>query len=82
VVQLHPQALGTHFSRILRHELVTVGQDPRSRWVCNIKIDLSETVFKDMNWIQVAYHRVQWLAVDYVIMGFWVQYTTGNFLTI
>jgi hypothetical protein len=25
VTQLYPQALGTHFSRLLRHELVTVG---------------------------------------------------------
>jgi hypothetical protein len=29
----------------------------------NIKVDLKDTRFKDMDWIQVAYDRAQWRAL-------------------
>jgi hypothetical protein len=33
---------------------------PRSRWECNIKMDLREIGIDGANWIQLAQDRVQW----------------------
>jgi hypothetical protein len=38
----------------------TLGK-PRHRWIQNIKIYLTETGFRDVNWIHVAYNREWWL---------------------
>jgi hypothetical protein len=35
----------------------------RRRWVDNIKIDLRETVWDGMDWIDLAQDRDQWMAL-------------------
>jgi hypothetical protein len=42
---------------------------PKSWWVDNIKMDLSEIKWGDMNWIDVAQVRGQWRAVEGVIVN-------------
>jgi hypothetical protein len=36
---------------------------PRSRWVDNIKMDLRETGWDGMDWIDLAQNRDQWRAL-------------------
>jgi hypothetical protein len=54
---------------------------PRSRWEDNIKIDLRETGFEDVDWIHWAQDRDRWWALVNTVMNLRVLYNAGNFLT-
>jgi hypothetical protein len=43
---------------------------PRSRWVDNIKMDLREIGWSDMDWIDLAQDRDQWRILVNTIMNF------------
>jgi hypothetical protein len=42
---------------------------PRRRWVDNIKMDLRETVWDGMDWIDLAQDRDQWRALVNTVMN-------------
>jgi hypothetical protein len=46
---------------------------PRHRWVDNIKMDLREIGWYDMDWINLAQDRDQWRALVNAVMNFQVQ---------
>jgi hypothetical protein len=51
---------------------------PRRRWVVNIKIDLRETGWDGMDWIDLAQDRDQWRTTANTVMNFRVAHrTTG-----
>jgi len=43
---------------------------PKRRWEDNIKIDLQEVGFGDMNWIELVQDRDRWQALEYAVMNF------------
>jgi hypothetical protein len=43
---------------------------PRSKWVDNIKMDLSEIGWDGMDWIYLAQDRDQWKALVNTVMNF------------
>jgi hypothetical protein len=43
---------------------------PRRRWEDNIKMDLREIVFGDVDWIHLAQDRDRWRALVNTIMNF------------
>jgi hypothetical protein len=45
---------------------------PRCRWVANIKMDLREIGWDDMNWINLPQDGDQWRAFVNTVMNFWV----------
>jgi hypothetical protein len=45
---------------------------PRCRWVDNIKMDLRETGWGGMEWIDLAQDRDQWRALVNTVMNLWV----------
>jgi hypothetical protein len=45
---------------------------PRRRWMDNIKTDLREIEWGDMNWIDLALDRDQWRALVNKVMNFGV----------
>jgi hypothetical protein len=45
---------------------------PRRKWVDNIKIDLRETGWHGMDWIDLALDRDQWRALVDTVMNLWV----------
>jgi hypothetical protein len=45
---------------------------PRCRWEDNIKMDLREIVFGDMDWIHWAQNRDRWRALVNTVMNLWV----------
>jgi hypothetical protein len=42
---------------------------PRRRWVDNVRIDLRETGWDGMDWIDLAQDRDQWMALMNTIMN-------------
>jgi hypothetical protein len=42
---------------------------PRRRWVDNVKMDLTETGYGCMDWIDLAQDRNQWRAVVNTVMN-------------
>jgi hypothetical protein len=42
---------------------------PRSRWVDNIKMDLRDIGWVDMDWIDLAQERDQWRALVKTVMN-------------
>jgi hypothetical protein len=42
---------------------------PRRRWVDNIKIDLRDTGWNGMDWIDLAQDRDQWMALVNAVMN-------------
>jgi hypothetical protein len=42
------------------------------RWEDSIKIDLTETICENMDWIQVAWSTVHWQAFLNMVMNLWV----------
>jgi hypothetical protein len=54
---------------------------PRRRWVDNIKMDLREIGWGDMDWIDLAQDRDQWRALVNTVMNLLVPYNTGRFLS-
>jgi hypothetical protein len=45
---------------------------PRRRWEDNIKMDLRETGFGDVDWFRWAQDRYRWLALVNTVMNLWV----------
>jgi hypothetical protein len=45
---------------------------PRCRWVDNIKIDVRETEWDGMDWIDLAKDRDQWRSLVNTVMNLWV----------
>jgi hypothetical protein len=45
---------------------------PGCRWVVNIKMDLRETRWGGMDWIDLAQDRNQWRALVNTVMKFWI----------
>jgi hypothetical protein len=45
---------------------------PRHRWVDNIKMDLRETGWDGMDWIDLAQERDRWRALVNTVMNLWV----------
>jgi hypothetical protein len=43
----------------------------RCRWEDGIRMDLRETGWKDIEWVQLAQNRVQWQAVVNAVMKLW-----------
>jgi hypothetical protein len=50
------------------------------RWDDNIRIDLSKIRWEDVDWINLAQDRDQWLAVMNMVMNLRVRKKAGNFL--
>jgi hypothetical protein len=44
----------------------------RCRWVDNIKMDLIETGWNGMDWIDMAQDRGQWRALVNTVLNLWV----------
>jgi hypothetical protein len=42
---------------------------PRRRWVDNIKVDLREIGWDDMDWMDLAQYRDQWRALVNTVMN-------------
>jgi hypothetical protein len=45
---------------------------PRCRWVDNVKIDLRETRWDGMNWIDLAQDRDQWMVLVSTVKNLWI----------
>jgi hypothetical protein len=58
----------------------TLGR-PRYRWEDNIKMDLREIGFRDVDWIHLAWDRDMWRALVNTVMNLLVPKKEGNFLT-
>jgi hypothetical protein len=54
---------------------------PRRRCVNNIKIDLRDIVWDDMDWIDLAQDRDQWKVLVNTIMNLRVSQSAGKFLS-
>jgi hypothetical protein len=54
---------------------------PRCRWEDNVKMDLQEVGWLDMDWIDLAQDRDRWRALVNAAMNVRVPYNAGNFLT-
>jgi hypothetical protein len=54
---------------------------PRSTWVDNIKMDLRETGWDGMDWIELAQNRDQWRALVNTVMNFRIPKNAGKFLS-
>jgi hypothetical protein len=54
---------------------------PRRRWEDNIKIDLRETGWRVMDWIDLAQDREHWRALVYTVMNVRVPLNVGKFLS-
>jgi hypothetical protein len=54
---------------------------PRRRWVDNIKMDLREMGWNDVDWIDMAQDRDQWRALVNTVMKIRVPYNAGKFLS-
>jgi hypothetical protein len=54
---------------------------PRRRWVNNIKINLREIGWDDMDWIDLAQNRDQWRSLVDTVMNLQVPLNAGKFLS-
>jgi hypothetical protein len=54
---------------------------PRRRWVDNIKVDLRDIGWDDMNWIAMAQDRDQWRALVNTVLNLRVPLNAGKFLS-
>jgi hypothetical protein len=54
---------------------------PRRRWVGNIKIDLREIGWNDMEWINLVQDMDQWRVLVNMVMNFQVPQNAGKFLS-
>jgi hypothetical protein len=54
---------------------------PRRRWEDNIKMDLRETGWGGMDWIDLAHYRDQWKALVNAVMNLRVPQNSGKFLS-
>jgi hypothetical protein len=53
----------------------------RGRWENNIRTDLREGGWKNVDWIHLAQDRDQWQAPMNTVMGIRVSEKAGNFMT-
>jgi hypothetical protein len=53
----------------------------RRRWKDNIKMNLQEVRWWDMDWIYLAQYRDRWRALVNAVMNLRFPYNAGNFLT-
>jgi hypothetical protein len=53
---------------------------PRHRWEDNIKMDLGDIGFGDVDWIQLAQDRDMWQALVNTVMSLLVPKNARNFL--
>jgi hypothetical protein len=44
---------------------------PRHRWEHGIRLDLKETGWEDVEWVELAQGRGQWWAVVNAVMNLW-----------
>jgi hypothetical protein len=51
---------------------------PRHRWVDNIRMDLGETGWGGVDWIDLAQDRDQWRALVNTVKNLWVPQKFGN----
>jgi hypothetical protein len=56
-------------------------ETPRCKWEDNIRMDLREIGWEDVDWIHVAQDRDQWRALGKTVMNLRVPQKVGNFLT-
>jgi hypothetical protein len=49
----------------------TLGRQ-RRRWAANIKLDLRETGWDGMDWIDMAQNRDQWRALVNTLLNLWI----------
>jgi hypothetical protein len=54
---------------------------PKRRWEDNIKMDLREIEFGNVDWINLAQDRDRWRALVNMVMNLRVPLNAGNFLT-
>jgi hypothetical protein len=54
---------------------------PRRKWKDNIKMDIGEIGFGDVNWIHLTQDRDRWRALVNTVMNLQVPSNAGNFLT-
>jgi hypothetical protein len=54
---------------------------PRRRWEDNIRMDLREIGWGDMDWIDLAQDGDQWMALVNTVMNLRVPYNVGKFLS-
>ena len=54
---------------------------PGRRWEDNIKMDLHEVGWMDMDWIDLAQYSDGWWALVNAVTNFQVPLNAGNFLT-
>jgi hypothetical protein len=54
---------------------------PRRRWQDNIKMDLGEIGFGNVDWIRLGQDRDKWPALVNTVMNLRVPSNAGNFLT-
>jgi hypothetical protein len=45
---------------------------PRPRWVDNIKMDLREIGYRDMDWIHLAQDGAQWRDLLNMVLNLWI----------
>jgi hypothetical protein len=55
---------------------------PRRRWVDNIRMDLGEVGWGDVNWIDLAKDRNRWRALVNSVLNLWVTYLRSLFFTL
>jgi hypothetical protein len=54
---------------------------PRHRWEENIRMDLRETCWKDVDWIHLVQDREQWRVFVEMVINIWDTQKVRNFLT-
>jgi hypothetical protein len=54
---------------------------PRLRWEDNIKMNLKQSGYGGMDWIELAQDRDRWRAPVISVMNFHVPFNAGKFLT-
>jgi hypothetical protein len=52
---------------------------PRCRWVDNIRMDLGEVGWGDVDWIDLAQDRYKWTALVNSVLNLWVPKMLGNY---
>jgi hypothetical protein len=51
---------------------------PRCRWVDNIRMDLGEVGWSDVEWIGLAQDRNRWRALVNSVLNLWVPWNAGK----
>jgi len=78
-VGTYGEEMQTEFWRVKCERKRPLGR-PKSRWECNIKMEISEMRWEGMNWIHLAADRGKWRAVVYTVMNLRVSLNVGILL--